>query len=234
MFINAQEENLSERSKIFSFNIGYGIEAPGGDLSERYGSNLKFSLGSQYLTGDNLVFELDFNLMFGNNVNEDPLSIFRNSNNSLIAANGDQADVFTRQRGLFIGGIVGKIFSKPNKQSGLRIAGGAGVLSHNLRFLDESAGFFQINGNYVKGYDRLTRGFALKQQLGYELHSKDGRINLNLVFEFTQGFTKNVREYQFDTGIQDKGRRLDLLYGLRATWMLPLIKRSVNAKPIYY
>ena len=229
---NTIEED--ETFNVLSFTIGYGYEIPGGDLYDRYGNNLKFTIGSQYLTASNWTYEFDFNLMFGNEVKEDVLGAFRNENGSFIGNNGDVADVFSRQRGFFMGGLIGKIISKPKKQNGVKVAAGAGVLSHNVRFLDESSGFFQINGDYLKGYDRLTRGFALKQQIGYEHHSKNGRINFNIVFEFTQGFTKSVREYQFDTGKFDTERRLDLVYGIRGTYMLPIKRQSSKEKLIYY
>jgi hypothetical protein len=234
--ILAQEESeaVSETFNVFSFNIGYGYEIPAGDLVNRYGDNLKFTLGSQYLTAKSWTYEFDFNLMFGDEVKEDVLSSFRNENGNLIGSNGDLADVFSRERGFFMGALIGKIFSNPNKQNGIKVAAGGGVLSHNIRFLDESSGFFQINGDYLKGYDRLTRGFALKQQIGHEYHSKNGRINLNLVFEFTQGFTENVRKYYFDQSTYVSGKRLDLLYGLRATYMLPVWRKSSIDKPTYY
>lgn len=234
--VDAQEETkiVTETFDVLSFNIGYGYEIPSGDLADRYGDNLKFTLGSQYLTAKNWTYEFDFNLMFGDEVKEDVLSSFRNENGNLIGSNGDLADVFSRERGFFMGALIGKIFSNPDKQNGIKVAAGGGVLSHNIRFLDESSGFFQINGDYLKGYDRLTRGFALKQQIGYEYHSKNGRINLNLVFEFTQGFTNNIRTYHFDKGMHISEKRLDLLYGLRATYMLPVWRKSSIDKPIYY
>ncbi len=229
-----EEEPEEERSKMLSFTIGYGYEIPGGDLKERYGNDLKFSLGAQYLNGKNYLFEADFNLMFSNNVKEDVVSNLRNQNGRIIGSNGGLTDVFLRQRGFFLGGVAGKLFTLPGSQSGIRLAGGLGVLSHNIRILDETGGVAQLNGDYLKGYDRLTRGFALRQQLGYEVHSLNGRINLNIMFEMTQAVTNSVRKYNFNSGPVPEGGRLDLLYCLRATWMLPIIRRSVVQKQIYY
>lgn len=229
-----QEPPEEELSKILSFTIGYGYEIPGGDLKDRYGNNLKFSLGSQYLSAKSYLFEVDFNLMFSNNVNEDVLSNLRNETGKIIGSQGELTDVFLRQRGFFLGGVAGKLITKKNSQSGLRIAAGLGVLSHNIRILDETNGVAQLRGDYLAGYDRLTRGMALRQQLGYEIHSLNGRVNLNIMFEFTQAFTQNVRQYNFNSGKIQEGNRLDLLYSLRATWMLPVVRRSIVDKPIYY
>ncbi len=229
-----QEKPVREKFHYYSFGIGYGYEIPGGDLKDRFGDNLKLTLGGQYLSPTNHLFELDFNIMFGNTVKEDVLAPLRNSKGLLIGESGGLTDVYGRQRGYFLGALYGYIYSLNESQSGIRLAAGAGIMSHKIRLIDELSNVAQLKNGYDTGYDRLTRGLGLRQQIGYEHHSKNGLMNLNLVFEVSQAFTKSVRSYQFDIGKVEEGNRLDLLYTLRATWYLPIKKISTIEKVIYY
>ena len=49
--------------------------------------------------------------------------------------------------------------------------------------------------------------------------------------EFTQGFTKNVRTYNFDTGGPEPAQRLDLMYGLKIGWIVPIAQQT---RSLYY
>lgn len=227
-------EGDDERYNFYNFTIGLGYEIPGGELSDRFGPNMKFSLGGEYLTGKGYFFGAEFDLKFGNDVKEDVLSTLRLDNGFIIGSNGGLTDIFLRERGFFLGGLFGRVIPTGESQSGIRLGLGIGVLSHNVRILNEDELVVQVDGNYLKGYDRLTRGFALKQQLGYDIHSKDGRLNMNIAFEITEGFTKSVRGYQFDIGSVADKTRLDLLYGIKATWLLPIKRIATSDKQIYY
>ncbi|MBK7223706.1 MAG: hypothetical protein IPH94_21140 [Saprospiraceae bacterium] len=51
----------------------------------------------------------------------------------------------------------------------------------------------------------------------------------------TEAFTRQVREFNFDTGLPaSTDRRLDLLYGFKLVWMLPLVKRSTVPSIRYF
>ena len=53
-------------------------------------------------------------------------------------------------------------------------------------------------------------------------------VNFYGGFEFTQGFTKNRREMNFDTGQKDDLARLDMLFGFRLGWVFPIYKRIAD------
>jgi len=48
-----------------------------------------------------------------------------------------------------------------------------------------------------------------------------------------EGFTKSVRAVNFDTGMSDNSRRLDIMFGLEATWYLP-IKNFDGKQEVFY
>lgn len=232
LYAQEGEEKVNDGDIIYS-GIAYGFNLPGGDLKERYGSNLQFGLFSQHITTSNFFYGADFTFLFGNLVKEDVLSGFRTPEGYFLGSSGLGTDVFLRQRGLTLTLMAGKIFPlKKNSRSGIKAGIGAGVLQHNIRFLDDNNAIPQIGGDLRKGYDRLTRGFTLRQQLGYQILSRNRRLNFELSFIFFQGFTNEVRDYHFDTGSVSDQSRIDLGFGFQAAWILPFYINS--SETIYY
>ncbi|MCK6649378.1 MAG: hypothetical protein L6Q66_06965, partial [Bacteroidia bacterium] len=84
----------------------------------------------------------------------------------------------------------------------------------------------QLDSDYKKGYDRLTNGFLLSQNLGYLYLSNNRIANFYIGFECMQGFTQNRRSYNFDQMKQDTEKRVDILYGGKVSWILPLYKKA--------
>jgi len=220
---------------IKTLNFGYGIEFPFGDLADRYGQNLKFTLGAEKITKSNWIYGIDFSFMFGNNVKDDVLAAIKLSNGEVLGADNAYADVFTRQRGLFLGANFGKIISfNNNTRSGLRLTGAIGVLQHNVRIVDDARSLPQIENDYQKGYDRMTRGLAFREFVGYQHISEDKRINFILGLEFTQGFTKHIRAINFDTGLPPTtDTRFDGLVSLKAVWILPFFDDYEDEEVFY-
>jgi hypothetical protein len=81
-------------------------------------------------------------------------------------------------------------------------------------------------------YDRLTNGLCLSQFLGYTNFSNSRRINFYAGLEFMEGFTKNRRNYNFDTAMKDDASRLDFFLGFKLGWIIPLYKKV--PKEYYY
>lgn len=202
--------------------FGLGAFVPSGDLSARYGPSLNFSISPSVITDKNWIFQGDFIYLFGNQVKEDVLAPLRNSSGYIPGDDGKLADVILRNRGLYIGLGAGKLFSlRAGNKSGIKAILSGGILQHNIRFVDERNSVPQLRIGRSKGYDRLTRGFALKETIGYKLMTRNGRMNFELNFDFIQGFTSEVRAYNFDTGLPGIKSRLDLLFGVRLVWNLP-------------
>lgn len=218
-----------------NLSFGYGVEFPFADLNERYGRYLKFTLGAERLTKSNWIYGYEFSYMFGNNIKEDPLTNLRLPNGEILGADNAYADVFLRGRGLFTGLNIGKLIPLNEKsRSGLRITGAAGILLNYIRIKDEASSVPQIEGDYLKGYDRLTRGFALREFVGYQHVSENKRVNYYIGIEFTQGFTTSVRDVNFDTGqLASKERRFDGIIGLKAAWILPFHDDYVDEEVFY-
>lgn len=208
--------------RILAGGLGYGYFRPAGDLADRYGNNLAFNVLGHYVTSGNAVLGMDFTYMFGDNVKEDVVASFRSKEGYFLGDNGLATDLFLRQRGFTLTGQGGYLFPLSKKsRTGIMVLVGAGILQHQVRILDDQNAVAQLRGDLRKGYDRLTRGFTLSQDIMYTHLSSNHRINLKFGLTCFQGWTDEVRAVNFDTGLPTLSSRLDLGFGLKAVWLLP-------------
>jgi len=107
------------------------------------------------------------------------------------------------------------------------------LLQHHIRIENKDNNAPQVLGDYKKGYDRLTNGFAAKTFIGYQYLDSKRRFNFYAGFEFYQAWTKNRREYNFDTMSRDNNLYHDYLYSFKAGWILPIYYRTPD-KFYYY
>ena len=222
--VNGQDGGANSGNALL-IHFNYGIQMPGGDLADRFGRNALVGGGFSYLTNTNWQFGLESGILFGSNVGEDPLRNLRTPEGFIFGNNKTQANVRLRQRGLTIFGSIGKIvsLSELNPRSGLKMAFGAGLLQHKIRIQEDPASFVpQIAGEYKKGYDHLSNGLMLYQFVGYQLMARTGRTNFFIGIELMEAFTQNRRSIDFDTFATDAEKRTDLLFGIKAGWIIPI------------
>lgn len=210
--------------------IHVGGQLPGGDLVNRFGANLNAGGSFMLKTKKNWIFGIESNYMFGRNVKEDVLRQLKTENGSIIDNEGYPADVRITERGLGVHLIFGRIFKflSRNPNSGLMVTVGGGYLQHKVNLFDAQQKVAAISGDFVYGYDRLTNGASTSQFLGYLFLSESKLLNFYFGFESYQGYTKSVRKLNYDTGLPDTQQRLDVLYGFRFGWILPLYKKRPN------
>ena len=222
--LQAQNINSNDGSALL-VNFSYAVQSPGGDLVDRFGTNFNIGLNLEYLTEkSNLIFGLETGFLFGNEVKINVLRGLQTAEGFIIGNDRVFADIQLRQRGFYAGALVGKLIplSKNNKRSGLRVTLSTGLLQHKIRIQDDPLrDVAPLSTEYKKGYDRLTNGLAFNEFIGYQLLSKNRRINFYAGVEFTQAFTQSRRDYNFDTMTVDEENRLDLLFGFRVGWVLP-------------
>ncbi len=229
-----EEESTVKSGRVIGITIGAAYNIPGGDLKERFGNNNEIRVGLEYqLSPSKWAASFETGFLFGNNVKEDVLAPLRLENGLVLGNNGGYANIFLRQRGVYMGLMLEKIIAGNENGRGFRLGAGAGLLNHFIRVQDDTSSVPQVAGRYKKGYDRSTRGFALKERISYNYVSDSRRMNLSFGFEFTQGFTKNVRAINFDTGLSDTQGRLDLIYALNLKWLIPLVNTVVDEEIFY-
>lgn len=222
---------------VFSPHIrfSYGYQFPQADLAERFGDNssLGFSFGIK--DRKNWIYGVSAQFQFGNSVTENGLlQNLITDNGEIIDNNGQISELIISQRGYVLHLEGGKIFNiiGPNPNSGLMVTGGIGFMQHKIRIEHQLNTITQLEGEYLKGYDRLTNGLMISQFVGY-YHMSDNRyLNFYLGVEAIQGFTEGRRDFNFDTQTSNEGARTDVLVGFRAGWILNFYKRSTNT--IYF
>ncbi|MBT8231608.1 MAG: hypothetical protein HKO66_09395 [Saprospiraceae bacterium] len=232
--LNGQEE---KRQNFIAIGANYGLNQSFSDLSDRFGTHFQAGISLDLFKEKiNTIFSIEGAILFGDHVKEDVLANLRLENGSILGSDGGLVDVFLRQRGTYLGLMGNKIVlkSQKNPYSGLALGLGFGVLQHNIRIQVDTNNAPQFNGNYGKGYDRNTMGFALKQQIGLMSLSKNKRINFELALNLTEGFTKNTRAINFDTGLKDDKSRIDIIIGLDFKWMIPLKSQYDKDEEIFY
>lgn len=224
---NVEDSTIS----ITMFDIGYAYQIPGADLAKRFGNNSALSLGMQYKIKSNWIFGLHGSFIFGDNIREDTiLKNLSTSNNQIITNVGTYAEVYQYQRGYTLTATIGKIIPAwgPNKNTGIILSAGVGFINHKIRFEVADNNVYPLGGDYKTGYDRKTNGLCLTQFVGYRYMGNRRLLNFFAGFEFIQGFTQNRRAYNFDLMGPDHSKRLDLLYGIKVGWVLPIYRRDAG------
>ena len=215
----------------------YGYQFPGGNLADRYGSNSE--LGASYLikNNHNWIYGLEFDYLFGSDVKigDNLFTGISTQSGEIIDGNGVYANIQLFERAYHVSGKFGKILPVwgPNPNSGIIIMGGLGYLSHKIRIDVENNTVAQLSGDYKKGYDRYSNGVAISEFIGYMFMGNNRRTNFYGGLELIQAVTKCRRDYNFDEMKGDNSTKIDLLFGIKVGWIIPLHKRSPE-KYYYY
>ena len=213
-------------------HVTFGQHWPGKDLARRFGRDGSFGGGVEVATNSNWSIGIEGHYLFGSTVKEDPLALLRTPEGDIIGNNQLTADVALHERGYYIGGLAGRLFTFGTRRSGIRLTLGAGMLRHKIRLQDDSQSAGQIAGDYAKGYDRLTGGLALNQFVGWQHLAANRRANWFIGLECNQGFTRSLRDWDFAKMRKLDGRRTDLRFGIRLGWTLPFY--FGGAEKIFY
>ncbi|MCB0634125.1 MAG: hypothetical protein R2824_23020 [Saprospiraceae bacterium] len=231
------QSGVQNSGSAILLGVSYGGHLSGGDLKERFGTNLSPAIQLDYQTDPkNWIFSVQASFQFGSEVKTDVLVNLRTAEGFVIANDRAVADIQLRERGFYLGGSIGKLISlsAKNYRSGLRIDLGAGLLQHQIRIQDDPVRTVAaLTGDYRKGYDRLSNGPALREFIGYQYQSLDRRANFFAGVELIQGFTQSRRDFDFLLQQKDDSKRVDLLTGFRIGLILPFYVGQ-NPDEIFY
>jgi hypothetical protein len=208
--------------------LGYGYQISAGDLNKRFGNSSAINFNLDFKTKKNWVFGVNGSYIFGKDVKESLFDSISTASGAIIDGNGQFADVRLYERGFTASLTAGKIFAfkKPNPNSGILFSVGVGFIQHKIRIETIGNTVPQLSKSYKKGYDRLSNGLLLSQNLGYLYLSNNRLVNVYIGFECMQGFTQSRRSFDYDLMKQDTEKRVDILYGGKLIWILPLYKRA--------
>lgn len=233
----AQKSIADSSISLVMLDISYRGLLPGGDLGERFGFNSQVGVDIGVKFASNFYVGTGFHALFSDSVNmEGVLDPLLASGGFLVTDNGLLSDTRVLQSGFVIPVSIGKIFpivSGHTPNSGLFVEIGGQFLMHKINIRATEDDVAGLEGEYIKGYDRLTSGLGVRESIGYRYFAKNGMVNIAIGLDFSQHLTRSRRSIDFSTGIQDTSQRLDLLSGIRFSWTFPLYRRAPSQAYFY-
>ena len=228
-------EGTKEPRHGFMLNGNAAVDIPAADMAKRFGTSYRLGPALLYKTRKNWLFGAKFDFILGNNIKEDSLMInirdkYSGNHNlyEFINNDGQRIGVPVYERGYAVGLQAGKIIrvKKNRPDDGVTLLTTAGFIQHRIDIYDKDKSVEQLRGNYMKGYDRLANGAFVEQYAGYSYFSNSRLLNFTLGLDFLVGFTQGRRDYLYDVMRPDNAKRLDILFGLRGGWFIPMFKRK--------
>jgi hypothetical protein len=207
------------------------IDLPGADMAKRFGLSFRIGPSVLYKTQNNWMFGAKSDFIFGNKVHEDSL-LYNVSDQygGFISSSGERIGVQIYERGYLVGLEAGKLIPirKSHPDNCWLIMTGAGFIQHKISLFDKDKTIPQLRGDYKKGYDRLTNGWYVEQFVGFNKFDRHGLLNFNIGVDIMAGFTAGRRDYLYDVMRKDGGSRVDLLFGIRGGWYIPLFRKKTE------
>jgi len=212
------------------------VQIPGANLADRFGVGYLMGLSLDYKFGKNWYVGGEGGFLFGTQVKEtNHIEQTLAQNGMVITDEGFLDGVNLNLRGGIAKVNVGKsIFFKAAKPSnGILFKLGAGYMQHKILIDVNKKNTPQLSGQYAKGYDRFSNGLLLSQYIGLIRLDKGKFVNVTLGFEITEGFTRNARPYDFYLEQKLTEKRVDLMYGVKFTWMIPVYIGKSSSSQYY-
>ncbi|MBS3914933.1 MAG: hypothetical protein KG003_10560 [Bacteroidetes bacterium] len=232
-FATAQTpEKKVSHSIIMKTGAGYNLGIV--DLGKRFPaySTLPAEL---YYTNDNYSFGISYNHFLGNRVKVDSLY------GGIV---GDSRLMFDREgfpgiiryymRGFTLQFTAGKLYPiKPEwKHSRIEVRLGAGIMQHKITAKFDRGKLPQIEGEYAKGYDKLSNGPLFTQAVNFHYLNTE-TVSFFAGINFGQAFTKNRRSWDYGLMRQDVTLRKDFFIGASAGVLIPIVLKD-NKSPDYF
>lgn len=218
-------------SVLLCFN--YGRVTTKGNLGQRFGGANTVGFTAAYKFGKNFQVQAGINTIFGSIVREyGVFDTMIGKSGYLIDVNGNYAQVKQYMRGYHWHIDLGKIIpvNSFDRNSGILLTGGLGFMQHKIKYTFQRTLLPQLEGEYAKGYDRLTNGLMFRGFVGYQRIDPKAMFNFIAGVEYLHGFTKNRRSFNFDTRVAETASRNDIMLGLKVGFMITISGRKSGAK----
>ncbi|WP_235298843.1 hypothetical protein [Portibacter marinus] len=226
LIVSSVVHGQESQGSLLNLQSSYLLEKPGADLAQRFGLNSKFEFKIEYLWHYQYAFYAKGGIRINQNVKEDVFSSIRTNEGFVLGANGFYADVFGRKRGFDIG--VGFDYLITAFKQNVRLGIGSSYITHWIKIVDDSQSVPQVVSTSGQFYDRFVSGVGIEENVQFQYNIERAAFLIGI--QFGQFFTK---EHRFMLNLQNSQRRLDLYYGIKLTYLLPLIKFGTT-ETIYY
>lgn len=230
-------QSFAGKEQGFMFSPHAALQFPQADLQERYNNFASIGLSALYKTKSNFLFGAEYDWYFGDGVNEvGTFSAITTEFGQIIDADGNYSVVRLNIKGNYATGNFGYLINLPSdeKNSGILIMLGAGLMQHKIDIVSSQVKIPQINGEYEKGYDKLAYGFATKQYIGYQYLTQKNRYHLRAGVEFNQGFTQGRRTWDFNANAPGTAKRNDGTIALKVGIIVPVYTKEAEDEEFFF
>lgn len=247
----AQEKKQADTLECPVVGFSFGALMPGsgsasegalnGNMGDLYkGPYLNFGIEGDYKFASGWMITLNGDLWFGASSNnlqrrdERYPHIFMPGGYTL-SWSGVDGNVWAHNRSLAARLGVAKILRviPGNPNSGILLGMGGGWVMQKTIFTQDmnDSPVPQLMGDYAKLHDHLRNGVMLTQSLGFcYMANYLTYVNFKVEFTLSECMMWSSRKYQIDNlmGLngKDQNRYFDLVYGLKLTWMFPLMGKT--------
>lgn len=225
-----------ERERIPRIDFHYQFQIPGGDMKERFGSNSNIGGSFHLKNKHNVFYEFSGGFIFSKNVND--LSLvdgISTPEGVIFDVDGRSATLALFERGFHLGlgvGYVSSLLAK-NEHSGIYAKIGTIFLQHKIRLEHQNHDIPSLDKDYSKGYDKLSNGMGLEEEIGYYYTDPKNLLNFRIALNYVHTTTAGRRSYNFDEKQADNSSRKDNLLGFKVSFAIPLTGRKADNYYLY-
>jgi hypothetical protein len=233
--LSTEAKTDSTLRKIHLIGMQASIDIPQADLAKRFGIFDKVGAGYHQKLANNWIVGARCHFIFGNRIREAGfLQNMITSTGGIINNGGLVNGLSTFMRGYNLGVDVGKVLPvwQANANSGLMVLSSFGFMQHKINIFDRDNQFAQLQGDYKKGYDRLTNGLYGEALIGYLFFASKKNINVFAGFNCNVARTGGRRDWWLDVQQAGNDKRWDLSTGFMLCWFVPIYRKKVEE--VYY
>jgi hypothetical protein len=225
--------NKEPRLPVVQIDFNYTNYHPQSELSKRFGMTNGFGIGASYRWEQRIIAGFEFSPLWGGNVLENSgLDSITGPSGGLIDNNGNIGIVRLYMFGYHGNAYLGYLFNthSKNPNTGILVRSGVGYLQHKIRHQHSINIMPQLEGEMIKGYDKLTSGIMYSQFIGFQYSSILKSIHFWAGISYDFAYTVNRRGYNYDTRSYDTNVRKDQLLGFKIGAMIPIFLHGKGEK----
>lgn len=172
-------------------------------------------------------YGVDYHFLFGYYSGIDLFSAIRTGEGKIISDQGSLIDLQVLFRGNSAYFSIGS-FVPLSRISQLQFNMGIGILEHHLsiKTLDGTSAYLAKNN--LKGYDQLSMGLALRQEIRINHFGPKKRVNCYFQLFFEEGFLQNTRTFNYFNNTIDTKNHFNFIAGAQLGWMIPLFNTNLE------
>jgi hypothetical protein len=233
------ESILGRKRAAHLIHVELGTGLPGGELKVRFGPHGQLSGGYSVVLPSHWILGVEAAYGYGRRVKSDPLSSLRDAAGDIIAKDGSQGvDAITERLWMLPTLKFGKMLMLKKRVHGndwehaLMLRAGATWLQYKYGINSVSNDISQLDGDRIKGYDRLASGPGGLLEATYFLQAPRGTYGLFIKGQYLMASTQSRRAYDFNLARATTGTLRASIFSVQLGLALTLF--ALDEKEFFY